>query len=92
MRNGLRPWRITERDGRTILKDLTTGTKAVYKYFDLRDTKRIAVDFRGNAALSVNGIRLDDHGTAPIEGGKRETLCIEILSGKADILSFTLVE
>ena len=84
--------RITERDGRTILKDLTTGTKAVYKYFDLRDTKRIAVDFRGNATLAVNGVRLDDHGTAPIEGGKRETLCIEILSGKADILSFTLEE
>ena len=82
--------RITERDGRTILKDLTTGTTVVYKYFDLRNTKRIIVEYCGNAALSVNGIRLDDHGTAPIEGGKRETICIEILSGKADILSFTL--
>lgn len=84
--------RITERDGRTILKDLTTGTKAVYKYFDLHDTKRIAVDFRGNATLAVNGVRLDDHGTAPIKGGEHEILCIEVLSGKADVLSFTLEE
>ena len=84
--------RITELKGETILKDLTVGTTVVYKYFDLRNTKRIIVEYCGNAALSVNGIRLDDHGTAPIEGGKRETLCIEILSGKADILSFTLEE
>lgn len=84
--------RITELKGETILKDLTVGTKAVYKYFDLRNTKRIIVEYCGNAALSVNGIRLDDHETAPIEGGKRETICIEILSGKADILSFTLEE
>ena len=84
--------RITELKGETILKDLTVGTTVVYKYFDLRNTKRIIVEYCGNAALSVNDIRLDDHGTAPIEGGKRETLCIEILSGKADILSFTLEE
>ena len=84
--------RITERGGETILKDLTAGTKAVYKYFDLRNTKRITVESCGNAALSVNGVRLDHHGTAPIKGGERETLCIEVLSGKADVLSFTLEE
>ena len=84
--------RITECNGETILKDLTAGTKAVYKYFDLRSTKRITMEFCGTAALSVNGVRLDHHGTAPIKGGERETLCIEVLSGKADVLSFTLEE
>ena len=84
--------RITEKNGAPLLADLTAGTKAVYKYFDLSITKRIAVEYRGEAVLSVNGIRLNKSAEAPLSGGAKEALCIEVLSGKADILSFTLEE
>ena len=84
--------RITEWDGVMLLADLTAGTKAVYKYFDLRKTKRIVVQYCGDAVLGVNGVPLDANGTAPLSGGEREPLTIEVLSGKADIRSFTLEE
>ena len=82
--------RVTEREGQALLADLSAGTKAVYKYFDLRKTRRITVEFRGNAVLSVNGTRLDPQGSAPLSGSGSEALCIEVLSGKADIFGFTL--
>ena len=82
--------RITQKEETVYLADLTEGTEAVYKYFDLRDTKRIRVCFSGNAVLSVNGVTLDESGTAPLTGEERETLTIRVLHGKADILSFVL--
>ena len=82
--------RITERNGETILADLTAGTKAVYKYCDLRSTRRISVKLRGNGVVSVNGMALDENGAAPLCGGARETLTIEVVSGKIDLISFTL--
>ena len=81
--------RITERNGETILADLTAGTKAVYKYFDLRSTRRISVKLRGNGVVSVNGMALDENGAAPLCGGARETLTIEVVSGKLDLISLT---
>ena len=66
------------------------GTEAVYKYFDLRETKRITVAYRGGGTIAVNGTLLDANGSAPVSGGEREELRIAVVSGKADILSFTL--
>ncbi|MBQ6542453.1 MAG: family 43 glycosylhydrolase [Lachnospiraceae bacterium] len=84
--------RITQSGDTVYLADLTAGTAAFYRYFDLRRTKRIRVDHDGNAEIEVNGKKLSENGTAPISGGERETLCLRILSGKADIRSFTLEE
>ena len=82
--------RITERDGETILADLTAGTRIVYKYLDLSRTKRITITMRGNAALMVNGTLLDTNGSAFLSGSDHETLTIEVLSGKADLIFFAL--
>ncbi len=81
--------RITEKDGRAILADMTAGTKAVYKYFDLSYTKKITVDYSGDAAITVNGVPLSG-GSCPISGTESEALCIEVVNGKADMISFTL--
>ena len=82
--------RITEKDGETIPADLTAGTKLVYKYFDLSRTKRIAVTLRGSGTLAVNGIALDACGSASLTGGPCDTLTVEVLSGKVDMISFAL--
>ena len=82
--------RITEKEGETIPADLTAGTKLVYKYFDLTRTKRITVTLRGSGTLMVNGSALDAHGVALLTGGPRDTLTIEVLSGKVDVISFAL--
>ena len=82
--------RIAEKDGDAILADLTAGTKAVYKYIDLRHTKTVTVKYRGDGVLAVNGRSLDGGFSAPLSGGEREAVTIEVLSGKLDILSFTL--
>ena len=82
--------RITEKDGQTILADLTAGTKAVYKYFDFTNTRTITLDVRGEAVIKVNGKNTDENFSAPLSGGEKETLEIEVVSGKADIISFQL--
>ena len=84
--------RITERNGETILADLTAGTKAVYKYFDLRSTRRIVVKLHGNGVALVNGTALDKTGAAPLTGGGRETLTIEVISGRLDLISLRFEE
>lgn len=81
--------RITARNGETVLADLTAGTKAVYKYFDLHGTRRISVRMRGTGAVSVNGTTLDENNAAPLTGSARETLTIEVVSGKIDLISLT---
>ena len=81
--------RITEKNGATLLADLTGGTKAVYKYFDLSSTKKITVSYIGDGAVTVNGVPLSGR-SAPISGGAHAELCIEVQDGKVDILSFTL--
>ena len=82
--------RIAEKDGRLVLADITAGTKAVYKYFDLSHTAAIIVHACGEGAMHVNGTPLDENGRAPLTGGTHETLAIEVVSGKLDIISFTL--
>lgn len=82
--------RITERNGKTILADLVSGTKAVYKYFDLSNTKRIKVEYGGKGTLSVNGIQVDENGYAPCLGNEHSEICIKVISGKVDINSFNL--
>ena len=82
--------RITEKNGQTILADLTEGTKAVYKYYDLTNTRAITLNVRGEAAIKVNGVITDESFTAPLSGGEKEALIIEIVSGKADIISLHL--
>ena len=81
--------RITEKNGVTLLADLTAGTKAVYKYFDLSSTKKITVSYNGDGAITVNGVPLSGR-SAPVSGGARAELCIELQNGKVDILSFTM--
>ncbi len=80
--------RVGDADG-SFLADVTAGTKAVYKYFDLTRTKKITVDHSGDAAITVNGVPLSG-GSCPLSGTGSEALRIEVTSGKADILSFTL--
>ena len=82
--------RITEEDGELLLKDLTTGCTAVYKYFDFRHTSSISVSFRGSGTLSCNGVPLNEWGSAPLHGGEKEEIRIRVESGKLDILSFEL--
>jgi hypothetical protein len=82
--------RITEKNGETVLADLTAGTKAVYKYFDLSKTKKITLDLRGDAVIRVNGNVADENACVPLSGGERETLEIEVVSGKTDLISFRL--
>lgn len=84
--------RIAERNNEMILADLTAGTKTVYKYFDLRNTGSITVDYTGNGVLAVNGRVLDDRFSAPLSGGEKEILTFEVLSGKLDIRSFCFKE
>ena len=72
-----------------LLADLTAGTKAVYKYFDLSRTKKITVSYNGDGAITVNGVPLSER-SAPLSGGAHAELCIEVKDGKLDILSFTL--
>lgn len=81
--------RITEKNGVTLLVDLTAGTKAVYKYFDLSRTKKITVSYNGDGTITVNGVPLSER-SAPISGGARAELCIAVQDGKVDILSFTM--
>ena len=82
--------RIAQRDGATVLADLTAGTKAVYKYIDLSRTARITVEAHGEGVLRANGVLLDKGFSAPLSGGEREQLCLEVVSGKLDIISFSL--
>ena len=82
--------RITEKDGLVFLSDLTAGTKAVYKYFDLTDTSRITVDYQGDCTFKANGTPLDQEGSAPLTAGSSAAILIEVTSGKADVFSFTL--
>ena len=82
--------RITQKDDTVYLADCTAGTRAVYKYFDLSRTRSIRINYQGTAVITVNGHRLDGNGTAPVSGGAKESLTLEVLSGKADIVSFTL--
>ncbi|MBQ6239594.1 MAG: family 43 glycosylhydrolase [Firmicutes bacterium] len=81
--------RITEKNDVTLLADLTAGTKAVYKYFDLSSTKKITVSYNGDGAITVNGVPLSGR-SAPVSGGANAELCIAVTSGKLDIFSFTL--
>ena len=80
--------RVGDADG-SFLADMTAGTKAVYKYFDLSYTKKITVDYSGDAAITVNNVPLSG-GSCPISGTESEALCIEVVNGKADMISFTL--
>ena len=82
--------RITEKDGLVYLADITAGTRAVYKYFDLTDTSRITIDYRGDCTIKVNGTPLDQESSAPLTAGTSAVIIIEVTSGKADIFSFTL--
>ena len=82
--------RVAEKDGMTLLADLTAGTRAVYKYFDLMDTKRITLKTQGDGKISVNGTFLGSDMSAPVSGTEKDTLTIEVISGKVDILTFTL--
>ena len=82
--------RISECGGELLLKDLTKGTKAIYKYFDLSNTTSIKLDYVGAGTISVNGYILNKDATAHIKGGKNDMNNIKVLSGKVDIISFKL--
>lgn len=82
--------RIAEKDGLLCLRDLTAGTRAVYKYFDLSGTSKITLGLQGEGEVRVNGKALDGGGSASLIGGNREELCFQVVSGKVDILNFTL--
>ncbi len=82
--------RITEKEGILFIADLTARTKAVYKYFDLTKTKKITVKARGSGIIKANGTILDESLCAPLSGSAKEELCLEVVSGKLDIIDFTL--
>ncbi len=82
--------RITERNGGAVLADMVSGSKVVYKYFDLRNTERIKVEYSGKGTIQVNGTALDENGYASCFGNDCCELCFEVVSGKVDIISFQL--
>lgn len=82
--------RITEQEGKPLLKDLTKGTKAIYKYFDLSNTKSLRLNYEGNGIVSVNDHVLNKDGRVFLTGNKKDIITIEILAGKIDIISFEL--
>ena len=69
---------------------MTAGTRAAYRYFDLRKTRSIRVQFRGTGVICANGNTLDANGCTPLTGTEKTELILEVLSGKVDILSFEL--
>ncbi|MBS6627777.1 MAG: family 43 glycosylhydrolase [Clostridiales bacterium] len=88
--------RVTEKDGQTYLAGLTAGTVAGYKYFDLENTRKITLEARGRGVLLVHGRQLAvqsdvfvPYTCAPALKGER-ALYFKVLSGKVDLLSFTL--
>lgn len=67
-----------------------------YKYFDLENTKKITVEARGRGVLLVRGRQLPvqsdsftPYACAPTLKGE-QALYFKVLSGKIDLLSFTL--
>lgn len=84
--------RITEKNGISCLADITSGTKVVYKYFDLSNAESITVEYKGDAELSINGNKLNADNSTCLSGNCRDVITIEVTSGKADILSFTIKE
>ncbi|MBR2672784.1 MAG: family 43 glycosylhydrolase [Oscillospiraceae bacterium] len=80
--------RITQRDDRLYLADMKQGTKAVYRYFDLKETERISIDYAGEATLSVNGNEVID-GKVLLKSEDR-IIEIEVIKGRCDIYSFKL--
>ena len=64
------------------------GTKAVYRYFDLKETERISIDYAGEATLSVNGNEVID-GKVLLKSEDR-IIEIEVIKGRCDIYSFKL--
>ena len=77
--------RITEKDGELILADLTAGTEAVYKYFDLGEPEKFRVVFDGDAEIQVNGIRTDEDGCVTLPADPKLTVRIKVIKGKCDI-------
>ena len=84
--------RITEKNGISCLADIISGTKVVYKYFDLSNAESITVEYKGDAELSINGNKLNADNSTCLSGNCRDVITIEVTSGKADILSFTIKE
>lgn len=84
--------RITEKDGELILADLTAGTEAVYKYFELGGPKRLRVVFDGDAEIQVNGIGTDEDGCVTLPADPKLTVRIKVVKGKCDILLLEFFE
>lgn len=80
--------RIAQRGNELFLADLKEGTRAVYRYFDLSGTKKISVDYDGDALIEVNGKPLLNRETQI--DPEKDTIEIVILKGNCDIRSFTL--
>lgn len=79
-----------------FVQDMATGTKTVYKYFDLSQTRQLTITARGEGNLLVHGqgqIHVASSSwTAyriPISGGAHTELILESLSGRMDILELT---
>lgn len=77
--------RIAQKNDRLYLADLSEGTKAVYKYFDLSETESMKVIYEGDAQLSVNGILLDQNREVRSNKERHSVITIEVAKGNCDI-------
>ena len=77
--------RITQKENKLILADLQEGCEAVYKYFDLRDSEKLRINYQGNAIIEVNGRRLDDHSEVLLKKEEKAVISIRVISGNCEI-------
>ena len=77
--------RITQRDDRLLLADLTKGCKAVYKYLDLSEIDKIRIKYRGKATIKVNGITLNENNEVKTNKNDHCVINLEVTDGKCDI-------
>ncbi len=84
---------VTHEGEEHLIADLTAGTRAVYKYFDLTETEALTVTARGKGLLEVEGqgdIPVAgaewQRYTLPVQGGAHTALTLRVKRGRVDIL------
>ncbi len=92
---------ITSGGGERYIENLTKNTIVNYKYFDLSQTKSIAVRLRGKGKMQIavndklcGEIEINSADwqkqTVALNGEPHSVLTFKVISGKLDILSFEL--
>ncbi len=77
--------RITEREGKLILADLTSGCKISYRYLDLTECHGIRLKIKGDATVCLNGREPDSDGVYFIEPKNHASVTLDVVTGHCDI-------